>query len=100
MILCVLSASLQRFYRAQPLTKEAWKEAHDEGGRIVDFAGILEQIRMGVRTGPSLHSNNFAPRSTLLRQAEMIHHSASHDGMEPVMMAILSFFAEGTHIYI
>ncbi len=35
-------------FRALPLTKEAWKEACDEGGKLVDFAAILEQIRMGV----------------------------------------------------
>ncbi|KAK9915184.1 hypothetical protein WJX75_005786 [Coccomyxa subellipsoidea] len=45
--LAVALLSGQKGNKAQPLTKEAWKEAHDEGGRIVDFAGILEQIRMG-----------------------------------------------------
>ncbi|EIE22335.1 RabGAP/TBC [Coccomyxa subellipsoidea C-169] len=45
--LAVALLSSQKSNKAQPLTKEAWKQAHDEGGRVVDFAGILEQIRMG-----------------------------------------------------
>ncbi|BDA43320.1 GTPase-activating protein GYP7 [Coccomyxa sp. Obi] len=45
--LAVALLSGQKSSKAPPLTKEAWKEACDEGGKLVDFAAILEQIRMG-----------------------------------------------------